>query len=208
MVEVMSIDRADVEEAQFLEQRAAGNETARVLLGAARRHAEAARKLLRDFGQHVPQRAIWLGGDELREIGAHGADRRGDRHVIVVEDNDQSRTHRPGVVHRLIGHAGAHRAIADDGDDVVLLAAKIAGDRHAESGRDRRRGMRRAKRIVDTLRSLGKAGQTAALPQRQHPVAPAGEDLVGIGLVAYVPDQLVARGREHVVQGHGQLDDA
>ena len=39
-------------------------------------------------------------------------------------------------------------------------------------------------------------------------VAPAGQDLVRIGLVADVPDQPVVRRVEDVVQGHGELDHA
>ena len=53
--------------------------------------------------------------------------------------------------------------------------------------------MRRAERVVFALRAPGEAGQPAALAQRADAVAPAGEDLVRIGLVADVPDQPVAR---------------
>ena len=57
-------------------------------------------------------------GEQPREVGRHRADRRGDGHVVVVEDDDEPRVQRAGVVHRLIGHARRHRAVADDGDDV------------------------------------------------------------------------------------------
>ena len=116
--------------------------------------------------------------------------------------------HRAGVVHRLVGHAGRHRAVADHRDDVVGLAVEVARDRHAEAGRDRGRGMRGAERVVFALGALGEAGQAAALAQRADAVAPAGQDLVRIGLVADVPDQPVARRVEDVVQRDGQLDDA
>jgi len=36
----------------------------------------------------------------------------------------------------------------------------------------------------------------------------AGEDLVGIGLVADVPDQPVTRGVEYIMERHGEFDDA
>ena len=39
-------------------------------------------------------------------------------------------------------------------------------------------------------------------------VAPPGDDLVRVGLVAHVPDQAVAGRVEHVVKRHGQLDHA
>ena len=68
--------------------------------------------------------------------------------------------------------------------------------------------MRRAERVVFALGALGEARQAAALAQRADAVAPAGEDLVRIGLVADVPDQPVARRVEDVVQRDGQLDHA
>ena len=68
--------------------------------------------------------------------------------------------------------------------------------------------MRGAERVVFALGALGEAGKAAALAQRADAVAPAGEDLVRIGLVADVPDQPVARRVEHVVQRDGQFDDA
>ena len=68
--------------------------------------------------------------------------------------------------------------------------------------------MRRAERVVLALGALGEAGEAAALAQGADAVAPAGEDLVRIGLVADVPDQPVARGVEDPVQGDGELDDA
>ena len=68
--------------------------------------------------------------------------------------------------------------------------------------------MRGAERVVFALGALGEAGQAAALAQRADAVAPAGQDLVRIGLVADVPDQPVGRRVEHVVQRHGQLDHA
>ena len=68
--------------------------------------------------------------------------------------------------------------------------------------------MRRAERVVLALGALGEAGQAAALAQRADAVAPAGQDLVRIGLVADVPDQPVARRVEDVVERDRQLDDA
>ncbi len=93
----------------------------------------------------------------------------------------------------------------------LLLGARVlqvARHRHAEAGGDRGGGMRRAERVVFALGAAGEAGQAAALAQRADAVAPAGQDLVRIGLVADVPDQPVARGVEHRVQRHGQLDHA
>ena len=117
--------------------------------------------------------------------------------------------HRAGVVHRLIGHAGAHRAVADHGDDVVLAAladrAPTAMPRPAE---------------IEVELCAAPNGSYSLSARRVNPdspppwrkradaVAPPGEDLVRIGLVADIPDQPVARRVEDVMQRDGQLDHA
>ena len=204
----MPVDRADVVEAELLEHRAAGEEAARIFLDALRLLLEALRHLVRKLQADVAQRHVGAAGNEPRQIARQRADRRRDRHVVVVEDDDQARIHRARVVHRLVGHAGGHRAVADHGDHVVVAAGKIARDRHAEAGRDRGRGVRRAERVVFALGALGEAGEAAAHAQRADAVAPPGENLVRIGLMADVPDDAVARRVEQVVQRDGQLDDA
>ena len=113
-----------------------------------------------------------------------------------------------GLVHRLERHAGGHRAVADDRHHVVLLAAQVARHGEAERRRDRGRGVAGGEDVVLRLAAQAEAGEPAVLAQRLHPVAPAGEDLVRVGLVADVPDQQVARRVEQVVQGDRQLDRA
>ena len=208
LVEVVPVDRADVIEAELLEPHAALPEVARIFLHARGAPLPALRQALGELLGDVAQVQIGAARGDAREIGRERARRRRDRHVVVVEDDDQALVARAGVVHRLVGHAGAHGAVADDADDVVRAALEIARHGHAEAGRDRGRGMRRAERVVLALGALGEAGESAALAQRADAVAPPGQDLVRIGLMADVPDEPVARRVEHLVQRDRQLDDA
>ena len=88
------------------------------------RSGEHLRQMLVDLFGRVAQRAVGLAGIQPRQIGRHRADRRRNRHVVVVENDDQPRIHRAGIVHGLIGHAGGHRAVADHGDDIILAAGR------------------------------------------------------------------------------------
>ena len=151
---------------------------------------------------------IFARGDQPREIVRQPADRRRDRHVVVVEDDDQPVAGGLGVVHRLIGHARGHRAVADHRDRLARLAGQLVGDGEAQRGRDRGRAVRRAERVVFALAALGEAGKAAAHAQGADAVAPAGQDLVRIALVADVPDQPVVRRVEHIMDRDGQLDHA
>ncbi len=68
--------------------------------------------------------------------------------------------------------------------------------------------MRGAERIVFALAALGETGKPAALAQGAHAGAAAGDDLVGIGLVADIPDDPVLGRVEHIVERGGQFDHA
>ena len=68
--------------------------------------------------------------------------------------------------------------------------------------------MRRAEGVVFALAALGETRKAAALAQGADTVAPSGQDLVRIALVADIPDELVLRGIEHVMDRHGQFDHA
>ena len=68
--------------------------------------------------------------------------------------------------------------------------------------------MGRAKGVVVAFRPLGEPAEAARLTQGQHPVAPAGQYLVGIALVADIPDQLVPWRVKDRVDRHGQFHHA
>ena len=163
VVEIVAVDRPDVIEAEFLEQSAAGPERAAVFLGAPRLVIEELRQAARQLLGGVAQRPIGVARDQAGEIGRHRAGRRRDRHIVVVEDDDQPRAQGAGVVHRLVSHARGHRAVADDRDDMVATVRQVARDRHAKAGGDRGRGMGRSECVVFALRALGEAGEAAAL---------------------------------------------
>jgi hypothetical protein len=136
MLQIVPVDRADVEEAHLLEQRAAGDVAARMFHGP---RDGPVGTLAEIGGQLLAELAKALVGaprSQPRQIGAHRPARRCDRHVVVVEDDDQPRTQRACIVQRLIGHAGRHGAVADDGDDIVAPTGEIARHGHAEPGRN------------------------------------------------------------------------
>src|SRR5207237_3975369 len=83
----------------------------------------------------------------------------------------------------------------------------VARDGKAEAGGNRCRRMRRTETVVDAFAALGEPGESSALPERANAIAAAGDDLVRIGLMADVPDQLVARRIEDVMNRDGQFNN-
>ena len=61
------------------------------------------------------------------------------------------------------------------------------------------------KGVVGALAALGEAAEAAVLPQGVEPVLAPGEEFVGIGLMAHVPDDLVPGAVKDIVQGDGEL---
>jgi hypothetical protein len=206
-VEVVPVDRPDVVEAEFLEQRG-GHHHALGLLLQALGEFEQRRHGPQHALAHVARLGVELAAHELGEVAVERAHGRADAHVVVVEDHEQVGVGHARVVERLEGHAGGHRAVADHRDGVAVLALLLGRQRHAQRGRDAGGRVRGAEGVVFALGTLRKARQAAELAQRGHALAPAGQDLVRIGLVAHVPHHAVARRVEHRVQGNGQLHRA
>src|SRR3546814_9852826 len=71
-----------------------------------------------------------------------------------------------GVVHRLIGHAGRHRPVADHRNRLAGLARKAARCRKAERRRDGGGAVRRPERIIVAFRPAGEAREPPPLSQR------------------------------------------
>lgn len=99
------------------------------------------------------------------------------------------------------------RAVADHGDHLALLAPQSRRGGHAQRGGDRSRSVSRAERVVLAFAHARETAQPVQLAIRQEPVAPTRDDLVGISLMAHVPDQLVVRRIERRSERGGQLDD-
>ena len=140
------------------------------------------------------------------EIPRHGADVGGDRHPVVVEHDDDRRALPPGLVNRLEGDAAGQRAVTDDRHDIALLAMATPHrllDPHGVA--DRGGGMAGAHDVVLGLEDRAERSQPLVLADRRQLVPAPGEDLVRIGLVAHVPEDLVLRRVEHRMQRDREL---
>jgi hypothetical protein len=152
--------------------------------------------------------AVWLCRAQRLEHARDRADVRRDAHAVVVQDDDHARPHVTDAVHGLEGHARCQRAVADDRDHMVFVAAQIARDGHALRGGDGSPRVARAELIVLGLAAREEPGDAAVLAKRVEAATPAGEHLVHVGLMPRVPHQLVARRVEHAMKGDGELHRA
>ena len=160
-----------------------------------------------DVGACVPQLRVQADAVEVARQRAHV---RRDGHAVVVEDHHDRRAEAAGLADRLEGDAPGHRAVADDGDDLagvdLVSVAHALLDPHRVA--DRGGGVAGAHDVVLGLRDRAERRQALVLADRVESVAATREDLVRIGLVPDVPQDLVARRVEQRVQRYGQLAGA
>ena len=128
-----------------------------------------------------------------------------DRHAVVIQHHDEPLTAAAGVVQPLKAEAAAQRAVADHRQHVVVLSQQRPRPGHAQRHGHGVRRVARHKGVVLALVGLGKARQSAELPQRAEQLPPPGQRLVDIALVSHVEHQPVTGGVKHPVDGHGQL---
>ena len=206
---VVAVDGAEVLQPELLEEDGGPQHALGGLFGAAR-HVERglAAEALHDARGPVVQVLVVLVGDDAVEVAGDGADVAVDGPLVVVEHDDQALGLLGDVVERLEGDAVGEGGVAGHGDDVLLAAGQIAGHGHAQRGRERGAGVACAVAVVLALGAQHEAVEAAGLADGLQALAAAGEDLVDVGLVADVEEELVLRGIEDGVQGQGQLDHA
>ena len=140
------------------------------------------------------------------EVGGEGPHRRADRHVVVVQHHQQAGFGQvAGVVDRLQGHATGERPVADHRHTFERLAALIPRQGHAQGRGDRGAGMAGTEVVETAFAALQIARHAVLLAQGVEVVVAAGDQLVGIGLVAHIPHHPVVVEVEGLVEGQGEF---
>ena len=153
-LDVVAVDGSDVIEPHFLEQRAGQHHALQMLFRAARKLPD---------GRHLPQHLlaalaqmrIHAPGQCAGEIIRQSAHVLRNRHVVVVQDDQEIRRQRAGMIERLERHARGQRAVADDRDRASILAALGGRDGHAERRADRGARVAHAEGVVFALARVG-----------------------------------------------------
>ena len=206
---VVAVDGAEVLQAELLEEDGGPEHALGGFFGAADDgHGGFAAEALDELGGRLVEVAVALVGDDAVEVAGDGADVAVDGPLVVVEDDDEALGLVGDVVERFKGDAVGEGGVSGDGDDMLMAAGEIAGDGHAEGGGERGAGVARAVAVVLALGAQHEAVEAAGLADGVELLAAAGEDLVDVGLVADVEDDLVLGRIEDGVQGEGELDDA
>lgn len=209
--EVVSIDRAEVAQTKFLEERRFDKEILRLAfpLHVNAVHLHAGREA-REKRLHVVMELIvgWIRADPVQVVG-NRADVFRDGPLIVVEDDNEALRRGNDVVQRLEGDTAGERGIAAERNDVLGRAAEVAGCRHAEGGGESGAGMSGAEGIMHTFAPVEKTARAAGLAQLPEEITAAiGEQFMDVALMRDVEDKLIFRCGEGAVQRDRQFDNA
>ena len=112
------------------------------------------------------------------------------------------------MVERLKRHTGCHGTIANDSNDFAVYSRPLGRDGHAQRRAQRGAGVPYAERVIGTFHPAGKSGNTVFAAQSPHAHTAFGQNLMRIGLMAYIPDQPIFRRVEGIVQGDSQFHRA
>ena len=82
--------------------------------------------------------------------------------------------------------------ITDNSNTLVVLTLTVTGHGHAQSRRDGRAGVACAEMIKAAFTPLQITSDPSFLPQRVKIAVAAGDQFVGIGLMADVPDHAIS----------------
>ena len=131
----MTVNRTGVCEAQLFEDRFGLDQVVGLLL-----KAFCQSKQGRCISQHLLAHffgfCIKATRHQLGQVLIQGAYGWTDRHVVVVQDDQQIAIAGASIVHRFVRHAGGQRAIAYDGDRFSLTTCLFSGHGHAKGRRN------------------------------------------------------------------------
>ena len=165
-LDVVPVDRTDVDEAERLENAAGAYRRLDAVLDAVGgvqnpvadgRDRDALDKSLEVlFGLTIARRET-----NLRKIFAEGADVFVDGHFVIVENDDEIFFELTGVIERLERLAARQSAVADDRDHIVMLAVELGGNQKPERGGDRSRGVPDSEGVILRFGAFREAADAA-----------------------------------------------
>ena len=142
------------------------------------------------------------------EIAVKRANIGRDRHLVVVEQNYHPLLEMPDLIDALERHPRRQTGVADERNDIEVFALEVSRRCDSQRRRNGSAGVSRVEHVIFGFFATQETAQTVVLTNCGKLIAAAGQNLVRVGLVAYVEYQPVARRVQRIVQRGYQLDRA
>ena len=148
-----------------------------------------------------------MGGGDVGQVLFECANIGIDGHAVVVQNDQHVGVFHAAVVQPFKGQTSGHGPIANHSHVLCAAFAIVAAAHgHAQRRTDARAAVAHAKGVVGALAPLGESREAFVLAVGVEVVATPCQNLVAIGLVPHIPNDLVLRGVERIVQGNRQLN--
>jgi hypothetical protein len=204
----VSVDRAVITQAEFLEDNARYEQTFDAFFHfVCEVHAGFSENRLDEIARLIVQMRVSGIRHNAVQVACDRSDIFCDRPFIVVEHNDEALRMRFDVIERFVADSAGESGIACDHYDVLVTAAQVASDRHAECRRKRRACVTCSITVVFAFCPQKKTVEPAKLAHRMKTVETPGKHFVHVALMADIHHEAVTRRVEHAMQGNRQLDD-
>ena len=139
----------------------------------------------------------------MQQIFLHAAHGTVNRHIVVVEHDEQIVGRARGIVEPLKGESAAHGTIARNGHH--MAPRSVGCHRHAECSRDGVAGMSAGKRVVFAFHRCGERTDAVQLAVGVKLCAPSRQNLMSVGLMPHIPHDAVVGRVKHIVQCHREF---
>ena len=205
---VMPVYRTDILDPQIFEEHPRDNDLldAVLCIADAVDHPVAVyRDLVERVFHTALQVRIGVGRAQTAQVNRKAAHIFRDGHFVVIENNNEIGLELRRVVQRLIRHAAGKRTVPDHGDNAVGIPAQVPRPGIAQACGDGCGAVSGVKGIAVTLLPFRESAQPAPFAEPVKGIHPACQDLVGIGLMPDVPDDLILRKIQRQMQRHRQL---
>ena len=157
--------------------------------------------------QLLLETVVSLSCADTAQILRHPAHIFRDGHLIIVQHDDKVLLQSRRIVQGFIGHSPGEGAVADHREDVIILVQQVPGLRHADPGRDGCGGVPRIECVTRVFPPLRETGDAPEGPESGEILFSPAQDLVRVGLVPHIPDDLVLGRRKRQVHRHSKLHD-
>ena len=157
-------------------------------------------QLLHSFRRLIAQLVVAGSGGQVQQVMLHATHAVINRHVIVVEDNQQVVGHGRGIVEPFKSQSATHATIAYHSYHMlVFLSFELSGHSHTQSCGNGIRSMSAGKGVVNAFFWRRERTNALELAVGGKSLASASQNLMPVSLMTNVPNNQIFGRMEYIV---------
>jgi len=127
----------------------------------------------------------------MGKIAGHGTDIAGNRHFIIIKNNDKIFTESACIIESFIGKSACESAVSDDCNDMTRFPLQRSCLGNPKRRRNRSAAVSGSEGIPLTFLPVGKARESSLHTDRWKLIFAARQNFMCISLMADIPNNLI-----------------